>query len=742
VQPESESRGYRGYRRQEGSGGPRRRGDRENHWGKKRDGGYDRGADVERASRFLDPTSAAAGELAFERAQDQAAVIYNKNAGLSLYRQRLLLPIAKARDQILYALENFRVTVLVGETGSGKTTQVLQYLHEAGWTQGDRVVVCTQPRRIAAKSVAQRVAEEVGCVLGTQVGYAVRFDIQTSDRTKMKFITEGMLLREMMMDPLLRMYSVIMVDEAHERTIQADLLMGLLKRLLKVRLDLKVIVSSATLDADAFAKFFDIRDPDNTSTGRWDRGKATSTILKVDGRCHPVDVFYLKDPCRNYVSEAVKTVMKIHITEPEGDILVFLTGRKEIREAVSILVDQIANLQGRQSQAMVLPLYSGLTLDQQMKVFERYKGGRKIVVSTNIAETSVTIDGIVYVVDSCFVKEPAYNPKTLISSLLVTPCSQAASAQRKGRAGRVSRGMCFRMCPETAFAQLRRQTTPEMQRLSLEWIVLQLKALGVENVLRFDFVSPPPAVAMAQALELLYSLEVLDENCHLTDRGRSVVELPVDPRLGVMILASGDLECSEEILSMASMLTVKSVFLGSRISGKKREDIVNEFAVMEGDHFTLLNIFNSFILSGKSKSWCHGHGLNYRVLERAHQVREHLRAYAKRFKVKMESCKGDIKKIQRCICAGFFAHAASLSGTGQYRTVRGKHLVSLHPESILYSEAIPWVIYHEATEIANIADFKQDDDETIIFLKDNLAVNPQWLHEAAPHFYKIKSRPN
>lgn len=361
-----------------------------------------------------------------------------------------MLPVAKVRLHLLYAVEKYRTVVIVGETGSGKSTQIPQYLYEAGWAQAGRTVVCTQPRRLAASTLATRVAAEMGCQLGSKVGYAVRFD-QKADvggvKSSIKFVTDGLLLRETLFDPLLSSYSVVMLDEAHERNINTDVLMGLLKKVRRKRPDLRIIISSATADAEAFRDFFETAGADD------------AIIVSITGRQYDVDILYSVKPHLNYIHAAVEAVMSIIRGEGPGDILVFLPGMEEIDQAVTRTKDYIADMQGGVSSddVWVLPLYSSLPHHLQIKAIAPAPRHvkRKVIIATNIAETSLTIDGVRFVVDSGFVKLPIYDVTTGFESLVVSPVSKASATQRAGRAGRTSTGKCFRLYTKEAFMGLR-----------------------------------------------------------------------------------------------------------------------------------------------------------------------------------------------------------------------------------------------------------------------------------------------
>uniref|UniRef100_A0A8C8VZW5 Probable ATP-dependent RNA helicase DHX35 n=1 Tax=Peromyscus maniculatus bairdii TaxID=230844 RepID=A0A8C8VZW5_PERMB len=626
-------------------------------------------------------------------------IIYNPYAALSIEQQRQKLPVFKLRNHILYLVESYQTVVIVGETGCGKSTQIPQYLAEAGWTAEGRVVGVTQPRRVAAVTVAGRVADERGAVLGHEVGYCIRFDDCTDPlATRIKFLTDGMLVREMMVDPLLTKYSVIMLDEAHERTLYTDIAIGLLKKIQKKRGDLRLIVASATLDAEKFRDFF---NQNETS----DPARDTCVTLTVEGRTFPVDIFYLQSPVPDYIKATVDTVVKIHQTEGDGDILAFLTGQEEVETVVSMLIEQARALArtGMKKHLRVLPMYAGLPSFEQMKVFERVSHSvRKVIVATNVAETSITISGIVYVIDCGFMKLRAYNPRTAIECLVVVPVSQASANQRAGRGGRNRSGKCYRLYTEEAFDQLPQSTVPEMQRSNLAPVILQLKALGIDNVLRFHFMSPPPAQSMVQALELLYALGGLDKDCRLTEPlGMRIAEFPLNPMFAKMLLESGNFGCSQEVLSIAAMMQIQNVFVFPSNQKSQATRVHRKFAVEEGDHLTMLNVYEAFIKHNKSSQWCQEHFLNYKGLVRAATVREQLKKLLVKFQVPKLSSEGDPDPVLRCIVSGFFANAARFHSSGAYR-----------------------VIYNEVIQTSKY------------YMRDVTAIESAWLLELAPHFYQ------
>ncbi|KAG2687764.1 hypothetical protein I3760_09G066000 [Carya illinoinensis] len=481
----------------------------------------------------------------------------------SIEKQRQRLPVYKYRTAILYLVEKHATTIIVGETGSGKTTQIPQYLKEAGWAEGGRVIACTQPRRLAVQAVAARVAEEMGVKLGEEVGYTIRFeDLTNSGTTMIKFLTDGVLLREMMDDPLLTKYSVVMVDEAHERSISTDILLGLLKKIQRCRPDLRLIISSATIEAKSMSAFFQTSKRRRALEGEELGPRMDPAILSVEGRGFHVQIHFVEEPVQDYVQAAVSTVLLIHDQEPMGDILVFLTGQDDIDAAIHLLNEEAQTNRKHSSGLIVLPLYSGLPRAEQELIFSPTpRGKRKVVISTNIAETSLTLEGIVYLVDSGFSKQKFYNPISDIENLVVAPISKASARQRAGRAGRVRPGKCYRLYTEEYFSkEMSAEGIPEMQRSNLVSCVIQLKALGIDNILGFDWPASPSPEAMIRALEILYSLGILDDDAKLTSpAGFQVAEIPLEPMISKMILSSNELGCSEEILTIAAVLSVQAL---------------------------------------------------------------------------------------------------------------------------------------------------------------------------------------
>jgi ATP-dependent RNA helicase DHX8/PRP22 len=648
--------------------------------------------------------------------QPEWKVVGQKNAryGLaptkaSIKEQREGLPIYKLREELLKAIQDNQILVVVGETGSGKTTQMTQYLLEEGYTPKGKKIGCTQPRRVAAMSVAKRVAEEVGCRLGETVGYAIRFEDCTSPETLIKYMTDGMLLRECLIDPNLPNYSVIMLDEAHERTISTDVLFGLLKDTAKRRPDLKLIVTSATLDAEKFSEYF-----------------FNCPIFNIPGRLFPVEILYTKAPENDYLDAALITVMQIHLTEPAGDILLFLTGQEEIDTSCQILYERMKSLGSMVPDLIILPVYSALPSEMQTKIFEPApQGSRKVVIATNIAETSLTIDGIFYVIDPGFAKQNVYNPKLGMDSLVVSPISQAAARQRAGRAGRTGPGKCYRLYTENAYRnEMLPNSVPEIQRANLGNTVLNLKAMGINDLLHFDFMDPPPPQTLIDAMQTLYALGALDDEGLLTRLGRKMAEFPLEPQLSKMLIASVALGCSDEILTIVAMLSVQNVFYRPKEKQSQADAKKAQFFQPEGDHLTLLAVYEAWKNAKFSNPWCFENFIQARAMKRAQDVRKQLLTIMDRYKLDVMSCGKNYNKIRKAICSGFFAHAARKDPQEGYRTLVENQPVYIHPSSALFNRNPDWVIYHELVLT------------TKEYMREVCAIDPKWLVELAPKFFK------
>ena len=636
-----------------------------------------------------------------------------KRTNLSIREQRETLPAFKMRQQFLDAVKQYQLLIVVGDTGSGKTTQLTQYLAEDGYAN-EGMIGCTQPRRVAAMSVAARVSDEVGCRVGEEVGYTIRFEDKTSDRTMIKYMTDGIMQREILLDPELSKYNVIMLDEAHERTIATDVLFGLLKKTLKRRPDMKLIVTSATLDAEKFSSYFN-----------------ECPILSIPGRTFPVEIMYSREPETDYLDAALTTVMQIHLTEPPGDILLFLTGKEEIDSSCEIIYERMKALGPSVPELIILPIYGALPSEIASRIFEpAAEGSRKVVIATNIAETSITIDGIYFVVDPGFVKQTAYDAKLGMDRLQVTPISQAQAKQRAGRAGRTGPGKCFRLYTESAFqSEMLPTTIPEIQRQNLSNTILMLKAMGINDLLGFDFMDPPPTNTMLTALEELYALQALDDEGLLTRLGRRMADMPMDPGLGKALISSVELGCADEMLSIVAMISaVPTVFHRPKEKQQQADQKRARFNDPAGDHCALLNVYNGWRSAGRSDAWCFENFIQPRNMRRVEDVRKQLVEIMGRHKLRIVSCGRDTIRVRQALCSGFFRNSARKDPHEGYKTLVEGTPVYMHPASALFGKAAEHVIYHSLVET------------TREYMHNVTAIEPKWLVEAAPTFFKVAGK--
>mgnify|MGYP002385766582 CR=1 FL=1 len=454
------------------------------------------------------------------------------------------------------------------------------------------------------------------------------------------------------------------------------------------------------------------------------------TLSPVPGRRFPVDIFYTKAPEADYLDAAVVTTLQIHLTQPRGDILVFMTGQEEIETCTEILQQRTKALGSKISELIICPIYSTLPPDLQAKIFEPTPpGARKVILATNIAETSITIDGITYVIDPGFVKQNSYNPRSGMESLIVTPCSRASVNQRAGRAGRVGPGKCFRLFTAWAYHnELEDNTIPEIQRTNLGNVVLMLKSLGINDLIHFDFLDPPPAETLIRALEQLYALGSLNDRGELTKLGRRMAEFPLDPMLSKTILASETYKCSEEVISICAMLSVNNaIFYRPKDKAVHADNARDTLVRPGGDHMTLLNVWNTWVETNYSIQWCFENFIQHRSMKRARDVREQLLGLLDRVEVELTSNPTDTVGIRKAFTAGFFYHAARMSRSGEsYKTIKTQQSVMVHPSSAVYKDKPRWVIYFELV-------FTSKE-----FMRQVCEIESAWLLEVAPHYYKAK----
>ncbi|OQS00448.1 pre-mRNA-splicing factor ATP-dependent RNA helicase [Achlya hypogyna] len=658
---------------------------------------------------------------------------------LDFQSQRAMLPVGQYKAQLLDAIAANQIIVCIGETGSGKTTQLPQFLLEAGYGESKRIGI-TQPRRVATTAVAKRVGEELAAS-GTSpstASYTIRFDDQCTAATKIKFMTDGILVRECLLDPLLTQYSIIMLDEAHERSIHTDILFGLLKSILVKRPDLKLIVTSATLDDERFAAFFN-----------------GCPVFRVPGRSFPVDIYHSKThqimgkagPVSTYIAAAVDAVLQIHAAEPDGHILLFLTGQKEIDDACQMLTTRVQRLRDDDpavSRLLVLPLYGALSSAKQRRIFEPTRD-RKVIVCTNIAETSLTVDGVKYVVDAGFTKQKVYNPERGLESLVVVPISQVSAQQRAGRAGRTSAGKCYRLYSKQSYETMLPETVPEIQRSNLANTILYLKVLGIHDVVGFDYLDPPAEDAIVDALRQLYILGALDERGVVTATGKDMAQFPLEPRLARVLLEGIRLDCAREAMIVVAMLSVENVFMfqtdrrtgdDPRAASRRRAtELLDALQHPKGDHISLLQLFRAWdaLPPHEQEAWCHERQLHSRAFRTAASVRSQLEELvakvARGAATQPAPALPVTERIQRAVCAGYFMHGARKClmhsvfrclhlGAADDSTAE---LVHIHPSSSLAERTAPeHCIYHELVHTSRS------------FMRHVLEVDGSWLEQYKP----------
>ncbi|CAI5745028.1 unnamed protein product [Peronospora destructor] len=707
------------------------------------------------------------------------------------------LPALAHREELLSALEAHQVVICVGETGSGKTTQIPQFLDASGaYTYAKRdprgishCVAITQPRRVATVSVAQRVAEEMNTRVGGDgfVGYAIRFESHCSDHTRLKFLTDGVLVRECLNDPLLQEYSVVMLDEAHERSIHTDLLFGLLKQVMQRRPEFRVLITSATLDADRFAEFFG----QTTSSGDKKKNKKVTPcpIVKIPGRVFPVDIFHSKQqqimghrgPLSTYVRSAVETTMQIHNSEESGHILVFLTGQREIEDACAQIRALYRDQQERRSDGMklrVLPLYGALQGQRQREIFDAVSVDcvRKVIVATNIAETSLTIDGVRYVVDCGFTKQKVYNPVQQIESLVIVPISKVSAQQRAGRAGRTAPGKCYRLYNKMSSEEMAQETVPEIQRTNLASTVLYLKLLGIQDVLGFPYLDPPDKDSLLDALKQLYVLGALEPTTgKATPLGKLMAAFPLDPKLSRALVESLLLRCSREMTQVVAMLSVESVFVESHQKRRRRDESADDgnkesdwehrmltlkedgLLHKDGDQLTfrlLLEAFESKSRESRNhrrelELWCEGCHLRLRALTMAGSIVKQLRDIIDSLsRFDLDAVKSTARtngnrldaslddRLRQALCAGFFMNSARRCTMETVYRVQTFHddddgqkptqLVQFHPLSAMCYTAPPeFCVYQELVVTSKP------------FMRCALAVERRWLDQYSKGKVKV-----
>ncbi|KAG2310866.1 hypothetical protein Bca52824_022423 [Brassica carinata] len=639
---------------------------------------------------------------------------------------RKSLPIASVEKRLIEEVKKNDILIIVGETGSGKTTQLPQFLFNAGFCREGKMIGISQPRCIAAVTAAKKVAEECDVQLGQRVGYSIRFDNTTSSSTRLKYTTDDLLLREALVDPLLSSYSVIIVDEAHERTVPTDILLALLKRLQldrskavnersetgnkgrKVSPLKLIIMSAASLDARVFSEYY-----------------GGAKALHVIGRRFPVEILYTV----HHETDAalVITIFQIHLEEEPGDILVFLTGEDEIESVERLVQERLEHLPEEERKLLPLAIFSARPSEQQMRVFAPAPiGFRKVVLVTNIAETSIAIPGIRYVVDPGWVKARSYDPSKGMETFDVLPFGFYFS----GLAGREGPGKCFRLYSHREFEKLEDSTKPEIKRCNLSNVILKLKGLGYDDIFGFDFIDKPSRSAIVKALAELHLLGALTDDYKLEEpAGHQMARLPLDPLYSRALVLANQFNCLEEMLITVAVLSVESIFFYPREKREEARTSRNHFASVEGDHLTYLSVYresNEFFEQIKAENseaevdkimreWCKVNFVNSSSLKHARHTYRQIRGIVERMGFNVSSCGNDMLEYRRCLAASFFLKAAQRQMDGTYRALESGETVHIHPTSVLFRSNPECVIFNELMQTSKK------------YIKNLTRIDPLWL---------------
>ncbi|KAK4252254.1 P-loop containing nucleoside triphosphate hydrolase protein [Corynascus novoguineensis] len=672
---------------------------------------------------------------------------------------RKALPLWTRQDEIRRVLRHKDVLVLVGETGSGKSTQVPQFLYQEKWCQRRRVkikssqgegvqevsvggmIAITQPRRVAATTLAHRVSREAGTPLSGHksgvdsngpsskglVGYSVRFDHRVPAGTKIKFLTEGMLLQELLRDPHLRQYSAVIVDEIHERSVDVDLLSGFLKQIIsgdkagRGGIPLKVVIMSATANVEGIKQFFSTTEAGESDFRTDPASQSVSSVeyLQIEGRQFPVDIVHTPKPVPDVQEALIKTIFKLHTEEAlsdkygRKDILAFLTGQEEIDSAQKLIEEYASTLGPKLPKIRVFPLFGQLSMEAQHEAFQPIKGGhtRKVVLATNIAETSVTVPGVRYVIDCGKAKLKQFRARLGMESLLAKPISKSSAIQRAGRAGREGPGKCFRLYTQETYDTLYDRDLPEILRTDILSAILTMKARGVHDVLSFPLMDPPQIESVEKALLHLHILGALDDNGSITEVGRRMVQFPVSPPYARVLLAAADskYDCLLEVIDIISCITAgEDIFLQLRTEEDKEqvEEYRKELFRREGDLLTYLTTMQLYAAENADRvKWCKDRKLNLRNMKQALHIRKQLRRLCVRQRMSEPPppdpqpfspvSPDQATSILKCFLAGFSIKTAILAPDNSYVTSHGKHVVAIHPASVLHGQKKEAIMFLE-----------------------------------------------
>jgi ATP-dependent helicase HrpA len=644
------------------------------------------------------------------------------------------LPITARKDEIVAAIRKHQIVIIAGETGSGKTTQLPKMCLEAGLGI-EAKIGCTQPRRVAALSISRRIAEELNVDWGREVGCKIRFDDRSSPNTYIKLMTDGILLAETQGDPLLAEYNAIIIDEAHERSLNIDFLLGYLKGLTAKRPELKLIITSATIDTEAFSRAFD-----------------NAPIIEVSGRMFPVEVQYAPFDSQSeetgdmtYIDAAVQAAVRVIIESDGGDVLVFMPTERDIRETSDLLENRL------DGAAEIIPLFGRLSAGDQQRVFAPTER-RKIVVATNIAETSLTIPNIRYVIDAGLARISRYNPRTRTKRLPVEAVSQSSANQRKGRSGRVRDGVCIRLYSEEDFNERPPYTQPEIQRANLAEVILRMKAFRLGEIDNFPFINPPTPAAIHSGYKLLQELGALDEGRALTPLGANLARLPIDPTLGRMLLQSQHEHATRELLIIASGLSIQD----PRERPLEQKEVANaahkRFQDARSDFLTLLNIWNAFHeqweklrTQNQRRKFCKTNFLSYMRMREWQDLHAQLHfALEDLGSAHLNESNAAYEAVHRSILSGLLGHVACREERNQYKSSGNRQLI-VFPGSALFDRNV---------KIQKVSHGKQGDkaqntsqpqwivageivETSQLFARTVAGIDPQWIVELAPHLCKL-----
>lgn len=620
------------------------------------------------------------------------------------------LPVNQRQVEIANAIRDHQVVIICGETGSGKTTQIPKICLSVGLGAAG-MIGHTQPRRIAARSVAARLSEELNTELGGAVGYKVRFSDRLGPHTVIKLMTDGILLAEAQSDPRLEHYEVLIIDEAHERSLNIDFLLGYLHRLLPQRPDLKVIITSATIDPERFSCHF-----------------SDAPIIEVSGRCYPVEIRYRplssidEDEQDRDLQQAILDAVDEVSAIDRGDILIFLSGEREIRETAESLRKH------HPPGAEILPLYARLSTAEQHRVFEPH-GRQRIVLATNVAETSLTVPGIRYVIDPGRARISRYSHRSQVQRLPIEKISQASANQRAGRCGRISAGVCIRLYTEADFNARPAFTEPEILRTNLAAVILQMNALGLGEVADFPFIDPPDSRLIADGFKLLFELEAVDERRRITELGRQLARLPIDPRLGRMILAAPREGCLREVLIIASALTIQDPRERPLDQQQAADERHRRFRDERSDFQTLLNLWHYYHEQARHRSknqmrnLCREAFLSYVRMREWHDLHQQLLALVTEMGMRLNEVPAEYSSLHRALLIGLLGNLGIRQEDQRYLGARNRKFY-LFPGSGLFKKGPKWLMAAELVET------------TRLYARTNARIEPAWIEDLARHLVK------